>query len=205
MTNIVNIMMSIEGTYVVENPDYHITWLQYAPNEIGIKTTFIVEAAIDLLDIFGLAGGMYSTMEQILTYFTVALIWGFSFGCCSISGVASEAGPDGLVRQQLEGFLKARDETIIELTKKIVELEEKFDEFEKEHGNSDQRKRDSPRLGFTAKGSNRTAEIYKQSTGRTQSKTLKSISATSQTGYEPPAPLSLDSTKQESNKNESQQ
>ena len=136
--------MNIDGTYQVEissnnngttsddsnTPSF--TYLSYAPNDIGTKTTFVTQRKIDLLDIFGLAGGMYSTIEQILTYFTVAIIWGFGFGCCTFGGVANEAGPDGLIRQQLEGFLKARDETIVELTQRIVELEERVGVTDKE-------------------------------------------------------------------------
>ena len=112
------------GVLLYNKQEITETAFYFSPNDIGTKTTFVVKPEIDLLDIFGLAGGMYSSIEQVLTYFSVIIIWGCSFACCKFGGVANEAGPDGLIRQQLEGFLKARDETIVELTQRIVDLEE---------------------------------------------------------------------------------
>ena len=166
--------MSIDATYPwndaysysgnTENDT--ITMLSYSPNENGIKTILRVVPLIDLLDIFGLAGGMYSSMQEILAYFSVALIWGFSVGCCSIKGVASETGPDGLLRQQLEAFVQARDETIVELTHRITDTEEELMELRRQlatmngrnQNEIDKRASLRPRLS----SNNRVQLIYQQ-------------------------------------------
>ena len=121
--------MSIDATYPDDSENYTITLFSYSPNENGIKTILQIVPFIDLLDIFGLAGGMYSTMQGILTYFSVALIWGFTIGCCKIKGVANKTGPDGLLRQQLEAFTQARDEVIVGLTHRITDTEDELMEI----------------------------------------------------------------------------
>ena len=151
--------VSIQGTYSLVNNG---TWFVFSPDGNGIKTILKSVPYLDLLDIFGLAGGMYSSLEQILAYITVALIWGFSFGCCKIDGFANETGPDGVLRQQLEGLLQARDETIVELTHRITETEAKLDRLtaDADHGNISTNNQQP--LSLSPRISRRTDEIYKK-------------------------------------------
>ena len=64
----------------------------YTGAGVGSKFIYVTETSVDLLDVLGLAGCMYSTIDQILNYIAFMAIWGFSIDFIKFGGIAKNAG-----------------------------------------------------------------------------------------------------------------
>ena len=157
---------------------YIQTVLKYMPREPVILTKFITKPSTDLLDVVGLAGGMYSTAEGLCQYLTLIAVWGFAIGKCKFGGFSRTSGPQGILKIQLESFLQARDETIIELTQQLVATTAKVDKCEKKIKELEQifemttqptsrnPNRSSLQLLLAPIKPRRTQQLYDRTTGR---------------------------------------
>ena len=102
------------------------------PNGHGTKFIYVTDESIDIIDQIGLAGGIYSSINEILNYVAFVAIWGISFGVIKLKGVAPDAGPNKIMQAQLDPYLKKRDKAILHLSQTIEKLQAKIEQLEKD-------------------------------------------------------------------------